>query len=41
MTLAVGGIIGGNLFEVLSLAFSDFVYRDDSIYCTIRPQPLF
>ncbi len=32
LTLAVGGIIGGNAFDVLFLAFSDIAYRDGSIY---------
>ena len=32
LTLAVGGIIGGNSFDVLFLGFSDIAYRDGSIY---------
>ena len=32
LTLAVGGIIGGNAFDVLFLAFADIAYRDGSIY---------
>ncbi len=32
LTLAVGGIIGGNAFDVLFLAFSDIAYRGGSIY---------
>lgn len=32
LTLAVGGIIGGNSFDVLFLAFSDVAYRAGSIY---------
>ena len=32
LTLAVGGIIGGNTFDVLFLALSDAAYRDGSIY---------
>lgn len=35
LTLAVGGIIGGNAFDVLFLAFSDLAYRDGSIYQTL------
>lgn len=35
LTLAVGGIIGGNSFDVLFLAFSDIAYRDGSIYHAI------
>lgn len=32
LTLAVGGIIGGNSFDVLFLAFSDVAYRPGSLY---------
>ena len=32
LTLAVGGIIGGNSFDVLFMAFADFAYRQGSIY---------
>ncbi|MGB7442965.1 MAG: hypothetical protein WA919_18020 [Coleofasciculaceae cyanobacterium] len=32
LTLAVGDIIGGNSFDVLFIAFSDFAYREGSIY---------
>jgi len=41
LTLAVGGIIGGNTFDVLFLFFADVAYRDGSIYHAIGPQPLF
>ncbi|MGD8206556.1 MAG: hypothetical protein PVH47_00600 [Thiohalocapsa sp.] len=41
LTLAVGGIIGGNTFDVLFLAFSDIAYRDGSLYRAVGPQPLF
>jgi cation:H+ antiporter len=41
LTLAVGGIIGGNTFDVLFLAFSDFAYRGGSIYHAISNEPLF
>jgi cation:H+ antiporter len=41
LTLAVGGIIGGNTFDVLFLAFADIAYRDGSLYHAIGPQPLF
>jgi cation:H+ antiporter len=41
LTLAVGGIIGGNTFDVLFLVFSDVAYRDGSIYHAIGPKPLF
>ena len=32
LTLAVGGIIGGNVFDTLFLAISDAAYRQGSIY---------
>ena len=32
LTLAVGGILGGNTFDVLFVAFSDVAYREGSIY---------
>ncbi len=32
LTLAVGGIIGGNTFDVLFVALSDFAYQEGSIY---------
>jgi cation:H+ antiporter len=32
LQLAVGGIIGGNTFDVLFLSLSDFAYREGSIY---------
>lgn len=35
VTLAVGGILGGNSFDVLFLAFSDIAYRDGSLYHAI------
>lgn len=41
LTLAVGGIIGGNTFDVLFLVFSDAAYRDGSIYHAVSQQPLF
>ncbi|EXJ16065.1 sodium:calcium antiporter [Imhoffiella purpurea] len=41
LTLAVGGIIGGNTFDVLFLALSDVAYRPGSIYHAIGDQPLF
>ncbi len=36
LTLAVGGIIGGNAFDVLFLAFADVAYRDGSIYAAMN-----
>lgn len=41
LTLAVGGIIGGNTFDVILVAASDIAYRDGSIYHAASPQPLF
>ena len=35
LQLAVGGIIGGNMFDVLFLSASDIAYRDGSIYGAI------
>ncbi len=35
LQLAVGGIIGGNTFDVLFLSISDVAYRDGSIYNAI------
>ncbi len=35
LTLAVGGIIGGNTFDVLFLALADVAYRPGSIYHAI------
>jgi cation:H+ antiporter len=41
LTLAVGGIIGGNAFDVLFLAFSDLAYRGGSIYHTMTEGNVF
>ncbi|GGY53535.1 sodium:calcium antiporter [Parvularcula lutaonensis] len=41
LTLAVGGIIGGNAFDVLFIAASDVAYREGSIYAAIGNQQLF
>ena len=35
LTLGVGGVIGGNCFDLLLLAFSDLAYRQGSIYSAI------
>lgn len=32
LTMAVGGIIGGNAFDTLFIAFSDVAYREGSLY---------
>jgi len=41
LTLAVGGIIGGNSFDVLFLAFADAAYREGSIYHAMTDQHVF
>lgn len=41
LTLAVSGIIGGNCFDVLFVAFSDFAYRAGSIYHAIATSEIF
>ena len=41
LTLAVGGIIGGNSFDVLFVAFSDIAYRGGSIYHAITNSHIF
>jgi len=41
LTLAVGGIIGGNSFDILFLALSDFAYREGSIYHAITAEQIF
>ncbi|MEQ8356320.1 MAG: sodium:calcium antiporter [Kiloniellaceae bacterium] len=41
LTLAVGGIIGGNTFDVLLVAASDIAYRPGSIYHATSEQPNF
>jgi cation:H+ antiporter len=37
LQLAVGGIIGGNAYDVLFLALSDVAYRDGSLYHAFTP----
>lgn len=41
LTLAVGGIIGGNAFDTLFIAVSDIAYRDGSIYHAIGDRQIF
>lgn len=41
LTLAVGGIIGGNTFDVLFIAFADAAYRPGSIYHAMSGQQHF
>jgi len=35
LALAVGGILGGNTFDVLFLSFSDLAYREGSLYAAV------
>jgi cation:H+ antiporter len=41
LTLAVGGAMGGNSFDVMLLAFSDFAYRQGSIYHALAARQVF
>ena len=41
LTMAVGGVIGGNSFDVLFIAFSDVAYRGGSIYHAIAERQVF
>ena len=41
LTLAVGGIIGGNAFDVLFLAASDVAYREGAIYEAVTERQTF
>ncbi len=41
LTLAVSGIIGGNCFDILFVAFSDFAYRPGSIYHALTASQIF
>jgi cation:H+ antiporter len=41
LTLAVGGIVGGNTFDVLFLVASDVAYREGSVYHAVGPGELF
>jgi len=41
LTLAVGGIIGGNAFDALLVPVSDLAYRDGSIYHAAGTEPVF
>lgn len=41
LTLAVGGIIGGNAFDTIFLAVSDVAYRDGSLYHAFEPDSIF
>ena len=41
LQLAIGGIIGGNMFDALFIASSDIAYRDGSIYHAITQRAVF
>ncbi len=41
LTLAVGGIIGGNSFDILFIAVADVAYREGSIYHSITDHQTF
>nr|WP_255720266.1 hypothetical protein [Acuticoccus kalidii] len=41
LQLAVGGIIGGNMFDVLFLSAADVAYREGSIFHAIDPASAF
>lgn len=41
LTLAVGGIVGGNAFDTLFMAASDVAYRDGSIYHAMQDSSRF
>lgn len=41
LTLAVGGIVGGNVFDILFIAASDIAYREGSIYHAISAESQF
>lgn len=41
LTLAVGGVIGGNCFDILFLAGADIAYRDGSLYHHLTDRQVF
>lgn len=41
LTLAVSGIVGGNVFDVLFVGFADIAYRDGSIYHAVSSAQYF
>ncbi|KIT14570.1 Inner membrane protein YrbG [Jannaschia aquimarina] len=41
LQLAVGGVIGGNMFDTLFLAASDIAYRDGSLYHALGTEDLY
>jgi cation:H+ antiporter len=40
LTLAVGGVIGGNAFDTMMVGMADIFYREGAIYQHINPQDL-
>lgn len=40
LQLAIGGIVGGNTFDVLFLSLSDVAYREGSLYHALLPRDL-
>lgn len=41
LQLAIGGIIGGNMFDALFISASDFAYREGSIYHAVSERTVF
>lgn len=41
LTLAMGGIVGGNIFDMLFIASSDIAYREGSLYHAVSSTPYF
>jgi cation:H+ antiporter len=41
LTLAIGGIVGGNMFDTLFIASSDIAYRKGSLYHAVSGKPYF
>jgi cation:H+ antiporter len=41
LTLAMGGIVGGNMFDTLFIASSDIAYREGSLYHAVSDKPYF
>jgi cation:H+ antiporter len=41
LTLAIGGIVGGNAFDLLFIAAADVAYRPGSIYAALQPVDVF
>ncbi|WP_321396814.1 hypothetical protein [Emcibacter sp.] len=41
LTLAMGGIVGGNMFDTLFIASSDIAYREGSLFHAVSDKPYF